>query len=875
MTAVDQTSTREGDSGSSDAAGGARPALQATGVSKRYGPVQALATTDLQVQRGEIHALVGENGSGKSTFVSVVSGVVSPDTGTIAVAGRSLVKARPAASQAAGVLTVFQDGSLIPELTVAQNLYTGTPRARRPRYGAIDSWAAKMLDDYQLNISPRTLVSTLPAGDRQLLEIVRAVASSPELLLLDEATSALDSDGVDRVLALVRDVAAGGTAVLFVTHRLSEVFRVAHRVSVLRDGVLQATMSARDVDAKALVELMAGARVDMEFPDRRPLDPDAAVVLEARALRGAGFGPVDLQLRAGQIVGIAGAGGNGQPQLLRALAKLDSPSGTVSLENAQLRGYRSAVDRGAILLSSDRRTESLFQALAIRENIVASTLPKVSRLGVMRPVQERRFVADRIAHFGVRLASPAQLPGELSGGNQQKVALSRVLATEPRVVLIDEPTQGVDVRSRLDIYRLLRSIADAGSCVVIVSSDASELAGFCDRIVVLSRGEITAEIAGLDASEDKIVHAFAVELISTDETTEPAADRDATAAGEPVALRKATTPTVTPDPTTVARVRNPRRFRVGADAARLLALVVIIVAVSLYARSQSATFLSTLSVYNVLLLAMPMVVVAAAEYCVLLVGGIDVSIGSVMSLTVVMVSFWASSSSAAVAIGGAVLSVLVCGLAVGLVNAWLIERQGLSPVIATIASLGLAAGVALVLRPTAAGTVSLDLTNYLTKQVGYLPAPVFAIIVLFVLGDAALRRTGLGLRIRAVGLNGVFAYRLGTNTVLVRSCAYLVCSLLAAVAGVLLAAQVGVGDASTGNGYTLLAIAAPVLGGASLLGGRGSLIGTALGAVLLALAQSLVPVLGISDATSFLFTGGLTLVGLIVYSNLWRRRART
>ena len=862
MTVLGSASVRGEGSGGSDAAGAPEPVLQASGISKRYGPVQALAATDLSVLRGEVHALVGENGSGKSTFVAIVSGVVAPDSGTVDVAGQRLRKHSPAVSLAAGVLTVFQDGSLIPGLTVAQNLYAGTPRALRPRYSAIDSWAARMLADNHMALSPGTPASELAAGDRQLLEILRAAAASPDLLLLDEATSALDSAGVDRVVQLVGDVARRGTAVLFVTHRLSEVFRVADRVSVLRDGVLQATVATRDVDAVGLVGLMAGTRVDLEFPERHPLDPDAAVVLTADRLAGPTFGPVDLELRTGQIVGLAGADGNGQRELLRALAKIDSPAGVVMLNDAQLRGYRSAVARGAIVLSRDRRTESLFQALTVRENIVASALPRLARLGIVPPVAERRFVAERISSFGVRLASPAQLPAELSGGNQQKVALSRVLATEPRVVLVDEPTQGVDVRSRLDIYRLLRGIADAGSCIVVVSSDASELAGFCDRIVVLSRGRVTAELAGLDATEEKIVHAFAVEPASSD-------------AGDPAGASQGSSAPSAVEPSsrgTSAARSLAARLRIGSNAARLLGLAAIIVVLSVLANSKNSTFLSGSSIYNVLLLALPLVLVAVAEFCVLLVGGIDVSIGSVMSLTVVTISFWAKDSGVGSATGGAILSALVCGLAVGLVNAWLVERRGLSPVIATIATLSLAGGVALVLRPTAAGSVSMSLSDGLTKRIGVFPAPLLVIVVIIIAGDIALRRSGLGLRIRAVGLNGAFAHRLGTNTVAVRSAAYLLCGLLAAVAGVLLAAQVGVGDASTGSGYTLLAIAAPVLGGASLLGGRGMLIGAALGALLLALAESLVPALGVSDATSYLFTGGLTLIGLAVYSRTWRAR---
>jgi ribose transport system ATP-binding protein len=857
MTAVD-LQTSPGGSGSNDAAGAAEAVLQARGISKRYGPVQALSTTDLAVHRGEVHALVGENGSGKSTFVSIVAGVVAPDAGTVHVAARALSAFRPAASQAAGILTVFQDGSLIPDLTVAQNLYTGTPRRLRPRYSRIDGWARRMLAEYDLPIEPAMPVSALPPGDRQLLEIVRAISAAPQVLMLDEATSALDSAGVDRVLDLVRIAADGGTAVLFVTHRLSEVFRVADRVSVLRDGVLRATVPAQDVDDKALVEMMAGARVDMEFPERHAPHADAPLLLETKNLTGPGVGPVDLELRAGEIVGIAGAGGNGQPELLRALASLDATGGTTVLSGRQLRGYGGAVRHGAILLSSDRRAESLFQSLSIRENVVASTLRRFASVGVMRPMQERHFISGQVDRLGIRLASSAQLPSELSGGNQQKVALSRVLATDPRVVLIDEPTQGVDVRSRLDIYRILRSIADEGSCVVIVSSDASELTGLCDRIVVLSRGRITAEFPGIGASEKQIVHAFAVDMIGVDK------DKDAQAESPP-------TDGAVPAP---AKMRHHRRVHIGADAIRLLALAAIIVGISLYAQSRNSTFLTSASVYNVLLLALPLVVVAAAEFCVLMVGAIDVSVGATMSLSVVTVSFWASSADVGTAIIGAIASALVVGVAVGLVNAWLVERRGLSPVIATIATLGIASGVALVLRPTAGGSVGLELTNALTAKVGVFPAPLIVVAVLVVVGDLALRRTGIGLRVRAVGLNGAFAYRLGTNTLLVRSLSYLACGVLAAGAGVMLAAQVGVGDASTGGGYTLLAIAAPVLGGASLLGGRGFLVGTALGAVLLALAQSLVPVLGISDATSFLFTGGLTLLGLIVYSGIWSRLRR-
>jgi ribose transport system ATP-binding protein len=823
------------------------PLLVATGISKRYAAVQALSDVDVSLDPGEIHALVGENGSGKSTLVGIVSGTVQQDSGSVIIAGSDLTRSSPRSSQALGAVTVFQDGSLIAGLSVEKNLYLGTSQEDRPSYRKAGAWAGSLLARYNFDIDPTMPAGHLPPGDRQLVEIIRAVSRRPKVLILDEATSALDARGVDIVLDLMREVAGAGSAVLFVTHRLSEVMRVADFVTVLRDGNFQGTYPARGVNTHQLVELMAGAPVDMEFPDQTG-SADSEAILSLHGLSGLGFGPVDAELRAGQIVGIAGADGNGQVPLLRSMACHGGDvSGEVAIRSRIITNYTQALRSGVVYLSSNRMNESLFGDLTISDNLGIGVLGELSDAAVMRIGRERSFVSASIDRYRIRVGHPGQTPRELSGGNQQKVALSRVLAMKPKVLLIDEPTQGVDVRSRMDIYRFLRDIADSGSAVVVVSSDASELAGLCDRILVMSRGKVTQELSGIGATEEAIVAAFAVEH-------EPdMADVAAVDLAEAVAQPEAA----------AATVRRRRRFSLSADAFRLLALVGFIVLLCAYTQSKNDTFLTQLSIYNVMLSALPLVAVAAAQFCVLMVGGIDVSVGATMTLAIVVASFWMQHGSRGEIVLLSLVVVLVVGLSVGLVNALLVEVIGLSSVIATIATLGIVSGLALMLRPTAAGVISPELAGLVQLRVGPIPTVMIVLIILLAVVDAVLRHTGFGLRLRAVGLNNVYARRLGIRTLPFRAGSYLLCSCLAAVAGMLLAAQVGTGDPTAGSSFTLLAIAAPVLGGAVLSGGHGSLIGAAIGGFILVISQALVSVLGLSSGASYLFAGGLTLLALV------------
>jgi ribose transport system ATP-binding protein len=830
----------------------AGPALRASAVAKTYGAVKALQPTSLELAPGEVHALVGENGSGKSTFVGIVSGTVTPDAGTVEIGGRACRSHTPWEAIRRGALTVFQDGSVIAELSIAQNLYLGTPAAGRPAYREVNAWARRQLEEFGLGrMSPKLPAGRLSAADRQLLEIARAMMARPTVLLLDEATSALDAAGVDVALGLMRKAAAAGSAVLFVTHRLSEVFRVADRISVLRDGQYRGTHDPASIDQDGLVELMAGRSVKVEFPPVAAQIGEA--ILEAKGLEGEGYGPLDLRLRRGEILGIAGADGNGQLQLLGDLAAIADPKGDLVVEGRPVRTFGQAWDAGVAYLSSDRRDESLFQTLPIRENLVAGVLGKLSQGGVVTKAREDRQVEESIDRYGIKLGSPEEPMTSLSGGNQQKVALGKVLETGPRVLLCDEPTQGVDVRSRLEIYRMLRDGAEAGLAVVIVSSDAAELAGLCDRVIVLSRGQIVAEMQAEGSSEESIVHAFTGH--------ESGAGDDA--------LEQPTGSA--PGSSVPAAVRSPwARLRdfVGRheDLARLSLLALILVLLGAYTQNRESTFLTPAGIYNVLLLALPLAAVAAAQFVVMFIGGIDLSVAGTMGVTVCLLSFWVQSGSTAVALILALLIGIGVGTLIGIGNSTLIERLQISPVIATIATLGILQGIGLTLRPTAAGSIDLGLTELLTKKVWVFPLPLIVLAVLFVLADWLMRSTGTGLRLRAVGLNSQFAYRLGVNAPRLRQLSYVICAALAGVAGVILAGQVGVGDSTVGNQYLLLAVAAPILGGAGLLGGRGTFIGCGLGAVLLALGLTLPTTLNLGEGWNYILTGGLTLIALTIYT---------
>ncbi len=488
--------------------------LSLQGVSKRFGAVQALRDVSLECRAGEIHAVVGENGSGKSTLLGIASGVLAPDEGTIEIGGRRLHTGHAGHAAEAiglGLSTAYQTYSHVLELTVAENLFLAAPPGERPSFGGMRSWAGEVLGRFDLTVRAGARMRELTLSERQLLEVVKALLSRPKVLLLDEPTTALGPGEVERLHELVLAKAAEGVGVVYVSHRLPEVLGIAQRVTVLRDGHSQGTYDAAQMSEDKLVALMIGRPLQLAFPERNGGGAGDEVLLRVAGLEGQRFGPVDITLRRGEILGLAGAEGNGQDELLRCLGGAERARGAVQCNgtDVDLRSPYASLRAGILLLSGDRVGESLFPVLGVRSNSTIQVLRRFSRAGFVRRGREHDTVAELVRRLKVRTPSIEQPVRFLSGGNQQKVALTRpFLRGDLHVILTDEPTQGVDVRSRFDIYEALRSKADEGVAMIVKSSDPLELAGLCDRVIVLSRGRIVDEIPGCELSERRITEAI-------------------------------------------------------------------------------------------------------------------------------------------------------------------------------------------------------------------------------------------------------------------------------------------------------------------------------------------------------------------------------
>jgi ribose transport system ATP-binding protein len=375
----------------------------------------------------------------------------------------------------------------------------------------MDAWAAETLGTFAVDVPLTATTRSLSLAQRQLLEVVKALLARPKVLLLDEPTTALGPDDVERLHALVLEQSRAGVGIVYVSHRLPEVLGIADRVSVLRDGVCQGTFEAASMSEESLVALMIGRPLQLAFPERQGPRADREVRLAVSGLRGDRFGPVDLEVAKGEILGIAGAEGNGQMQFLRALAGVERAAGTATCDGRKLDSGSplGALRAGVVLLSGDRAGESLFPVLSVRANTTIQILRRLGRLGFVRRGRERRTVDDLASRLRIRMASVEQPVQSLSGGNQQKVSLTRpFLRGDVKVILAEEPTQGVDVAARFDIYDALREKANEGVVTIVKSSDPLELAGLCDRVVVMSRGRIVDEIQGDDLGERRIVEAI-------------------------------------------------------------------------------------------------------------------------------------------------------------------------------------------------------------------------------------------------------------------------------------------------------------------------------------------------------------------------------
>jgi len=812
-------------------------ALRLVGVSKTYPGVVALHDVNFDVRTGEVHAIVGENGAGKSTLMGVAAGAVAPDSGTVEIAGATLHGASPALAQQLGIAVVYQHASVLDDLTVAENIAFAAGGRRRPGRRT-SAWVRGHLDSVGATAKPGDRVGDLTVAQRQLVEIARALAAEATVLVLDEPTESLTGAETELLFERVRALRAAGTGIVYISHRFGEVRRIADRITVLRDGESRGTFAAADVSEDDVVTLIVGRTVDHVFPAKSAWSEHPDLLL-AEDLTGGGYAGVTSAVRAGEILGMAGVEGNGQRQFLRGLGGLEPHRGELLMAGTgrRLSSPGAAIDAGVVYLPADRHEEGAFLPMTVRENVSGLRHRALSAGGLLSRRREAALASASIGALRVRTPSAETVMSSLSGGNQQKVLIGRSLAAEPTVLLADEPTRGVDVGARAEIYANLRTFTEAGRGVAVVSSDAVELAGLCDRVLVFSRGRVVRELTGPELTERGITGAAVT----------------ATGAHSPTLVRR----------------RLPAVAR--GDQLPSLVLVALIVALAVYTTAHNSLFTGQRSLTSLLLLASIVGFAALGQLTALLVGSIDLSVGPMIGLTVVILSFFADGTKGT---GGLLVGVLVAaaaGVAVGALNSGLIRAVRLPPVVATLVTYILLQGISRQLRPQPSGYVDARVTTSLQHRFGSVPAAVVVLAFLAVLAELALRRTRRGLALRAVGSDETRARQVGASVGRTHLAAHVLCSLGAVLAGIVLASSVGVGDASVGTSYTLTSIAAVVLGGSSIFGGRGSYLGAALGALFLQEITSAITFLQLAEAWQEWLPGALILLGAAVFSQRGRR----
>nr|WP_249123255.1 MULTISPECIES: sugar ABC transporter ATP-binding protein [unclassified Bradyrhizobium] len=490
--------------------------LALTGVRKRFGGVVALNGVSFALRAGEVHALVGENGAGKSTLIKILCGIVARDAGTIILDGAPYDPHGPAQAKACGIQVVHQEFNLLPYLSVAENIcFENLPRKRFGRVdrAVLEARARRALDAIGLNdVDVRRPVETLGVAHRQLVEIARALMDDSRILVLDEPTATLTARETELLFAIIAGLKARGVAIVFVSHHLNEVFAICDRVTVLRNGESVMTADIADTTPDRLVASMVGRQLAAAMAAPRAIETGGRTALSVRNLRpptSPDPDGVSFDLHAGEILGIAGLVGSGRSELLRAIFAADLPlSGTLA-RDGEPRRYRSpkdAIRDGLGFVTEDRKDEGLILDMAISANISLASLKRVSRFGLLDREAEARLTRDIGKEIRLKYGRADDPAATLSGGNQQKVVLAKWLANGPRVLLLDEPTRGVDVGAKAEIYALLRSLAEQGLALLVVSSELPELITLCDRILVMSRHRIAGELARTEFSEERILN---------------------------------------------------------------------------------------------------------------------------------------------------------------------------------------------------------------------------------------------------------------------------------------------------------------------------------------------------------------------------------
>lgn len=780
-------------------------------VTKAFGGTIALRSATFDLRAGEVLALLGENGAGKSTCVKLIAGVYAPTEGSVLLDGRPVAFHSPQDAQAAGIAVMHQHPGLFPDLSLAENIYLG--HMPRDRFGGIDGaaildGARRVLTMVGLDAPAGTRLGELRTSEQQLVEIARALSLDARVLIMDEPTAALSQREVERLFDVVDNLRRRGVAMMFVGHRMDEIFRIADRIAVLRDGRLIDVRPKVNLGRGAAIAMMVGREMGDLYPerDRRP----GNLILETRGLSKDGvFSNIDLTLHEGEVLGLGGLVGSGRTEIARVLFGIDRPdAGEILIDGRKVvfNNARDAMDHRIAYVSEDRLGQSLVMDFSILDNAVLPIVGQAAARGLYSREGAIGLVADWLGRMKLRFAGYDQPVNQLSGGNQQKVALAKWLRTEPRILILDEPTQGIDVGTKAEVHAMIAELARQGLAIILISSEMPELIGMCDRIVALREGQKTGEFDGRTATQEKVL-----------EAATRSSDREQAASASVEPGKRADT--------------GALDFLKRREFGLLAAMIAVVVPVTIV----NPRMLSAANITAVAMDASLLIVAALAQMLVLLTRNIDLSIASVIGLSAYMAASMVQAHPGIdIAIG--ISAACAVGLAAGLINGLIVTKGKIPAIVVTLASMSILRGFNSLWAAgdqVSADEVTqtwLDMTSH--KILG-LPLIVVLAAVILAASYVLLYRTAFGRELYATGSNPDGARLIGIPADRRIIAAFAIAGLLGGICGALWASRYATVDARVALGFELTVIASAVVGGVAIRGGSGTLLGIVLGSLTL------------------------------------------
>jgi len=820
------------------------PVLKIENLSKRFPGVQALDSMCLQIRRGEVHAVIGENGAGKSTLMKILAGAEKPDRGSIYINGHKIENFDPQSARRMGVGIIFQEFNLIPHFSAAKNISLGRESHRIGWISTKDeiNSAGKWLNEIEASVPAKAPVQRLSVGQQQQIEIAKAISQDAVILIMDEPASALSADERRRLFTLIDKLRQNAITILYVSHSLDEIFRVSDRVTVLKDGRLIFTKPTSQTNANELITAMVGRQLDRVFPPKAQ-NTGKTLLAVKNLSSGQKVRDVSFELGKCEILGIYGLVGAGRSDLCKALFGVLSSTGEMFLNEEKLLNHHPAmaIKNRMAFLTEDRKAEGLIMGLSLRENMALPSLNKRASLGIIKHREEKHEILESCQKLKIKTPSIENDVYYLSGGNQQKVVIGKWLLSAPLILICDEPTRGVDVGAKLEIYAHLRQLADQGLSIILVSSELPEIIGMSDRILLMREGRIACELEAAGATEEKILAAGLSESA--------AAASEASALPGESEIHKSL----------LTRLNFLCHRLIQTDLVVFLTLLCL-VGVGIFT---SESFLNTYNLTSILRHAAAVGIVSMGQAVVMISGGLDISVGSMVSLTTILAALLMNGSDAM--IPAAVMVCLGAGMIVGLLNGFAVVKLKIAPFIATLGMMSVVHGVVLLIAHGPVGSVGKAFRLISRGSVGPFPSALLIIFFVFVVALLVMNKTIYGRHLSATGANPEVSRLAGVRVSRVTFSSYVVSALCAVLAGLYLTSRMGMGDPLVGRGFEVDSIIAVLIGGIPFGGGRGNIIGVIAGVLLLAVLSNLLNLWNLHSWYHQIVKAGILLAAISIY----------